>query len=53
MSEIVQWVIVAVAVLASALYLVKRIRPSKKGSNCAGCPYAGSCGTDKKNDCTR
>jgi hypothetical protein len=43
MSDIVQWVIVGVIVVAAAIYLVKHLRPSKKDGCCAGCPYAGSC----------
>lgn len=43
MSEIAQWIIVAVIVAAAVVFLVQRLRPSKKGCCCSGCPYAGSC----------
>ena len=52
MSEIIQWIIVSIVVVLSAIYLVKRIRPSRNGSSCAGCPYSGSC-TSKKSGCAR
>lgn len=48
MSEFIQWVIVGVAVAAAAVFLVKRLRPSKRGCCCTGCPHAGSCGARKE-----
>ena len=52
MSEIIQWVIVAVLVAAAAVFLVQRLRPSKKGC-CSGCAYAGSCASvgEDKTEC--
>jgi len=49
MSDIIQWVIVAAIVAAAVVFLVKRLKPSKKGCCCAGCPYAGACGVAKDN----
>lgn len=48
MSLVIQWVIVAAIVAAAIVFLVKRLKPSKKGG-CAGCPYAGSCASAKGN----
>jgi hypothetical protein len=42
MSDLVQWIIAGLVVVGAAVYLIVRLRPSKKGC-CAGCPYAGSC----------
>lgn len=43
MSDIIQWAIVAAIVAAAVVFLVKRLKPSKKGDCCSGCPCAGSC----------
>jgi|GEM_PF-2493766 len=53
MSEIVQWIMVAVIVAAAVVYLVKHLKPSKKGCCCSGCPYAGSCASEREDvgDC--
>ena len=49
MSDIIQWVIVAAIVAAAIVFLVKRLKPSKNGCCCGGCPYAGSCPSAKEN----
>lgn len=52
MNYVVQWVIVAALVAAAVVFLVKRLKPSKKGCCCEGCPYAGSCaGEEKDGEC--
>lgn len=53
MSDAIQWIIVAALVTASVVYLVKRLRPSKKGCCCAGCPYQATCtmGKDEQAKC--
>ena len=49
MSDVIQWIIVGAIVIAAAVYLVKRLRPSGRGCCCEGCPRAGSCATAKDN----
>ncbi len=43
MSEVIQWVIVGIIVVAAAVYLIKHLKSTDKGC-CAGCLYARSCG---------
>jgi hypothetical protein len=47
MSDLIQWAIAGLLVAAAAVYLIMRLRPSKKGC-CAGCPYAGSCQNEEE-----
>ncbi len=47
MTDIVIIALVAIAVLAATLYVIKE---KKKGKKCIGCPYAGQCG---KNNCQK
>ena len=48
MSYVVQWIIVAAIVAGAIVFLVRRLKPSKKGCCCEGCQYAGCCASEEK-----